>query len=85
MKINKDYAKKFEHRKKREEVDNAKLKYGKNYEKIINEDENMDENSSDLEEEDEHGELINQHLSDKFLQTIAKIRLKNPEIYENEK
>ena len=42
------------------------------------------ESSSSLSE-DEHGELINEDVSDKFLTTLAKLRTKNPEIYEENK
>jgi hypothetical protein len=33
--------------------------------------------------EDENGELINDDFTPKFLLTLAKIRNKDPEIYEN--
>ncbi len=40
------------------------------------------DNSSELEE-DENGELINSHISSKFIKTLAKIRNKDPTIYDN--
>lgn len=47
----------------------------KEFEKAVNKNsEDEEENSSDLEEEDEFGELINDKISSKFLTTLAKLK-----------
>lgn len=43
-----------------------------------------DDESSDIDE-DSDGELINEKVSEKFIQTLAKIRAKDPSIYKAEK
>jgi protein KRI1 len=45
----------------------------------------MDEEDSESNSaEDENGSLINENLTDKFIETIAKIRMKHPDIYEKD-
>jgi len=41
------------------------------------------DDSSDNEDEDQFGGLINENISDNFLMTLSKIRAKNPEIYDS--
>lgn len=42
------------------------------------------EDQSDSSIEDENGDLINEKVTEKFFDTIAKIRFKHPKIYETE-
>lgn len=76
LKINEDFAKKFEHNKRRELLEKGQDKYGK---ALI---EGEKEESSSEEEEDDEGELINQKVEEKFLQTIAMIRSNDPKMKE---
>lgn len=39
---------------------------------------------SDSSVEDENGQLINEHITSKFIQTLAKIRYKHPDIYKTD-
>lgn len=48
------------------------------------EQEREDDDSSEFEE-DSDGELINEKVSEKFIETLAKIRQKDPSIYKAEK
>lgn len=50
---------------------------------LKDEDEGESDSSSDTE--DEVGELITEKINNKFLETIAKIRQKNPDIYDENK
>ena len=45
----------------------------------------MDDSESDYSQEDEDGQLIDEELTDNFIQTIAKIRMKHPDIYKEKK
>ena len=75
LKINEEFAKKFEHNKRRDILDKAKEKYG---EKVL-----LDEESqSSQEEEDDEGLLINAAVEKKFLETIAMIRANDPKLKE---
>lgn len=95
LNIDSRFAKKFEIRKERELLQDSKHKYGKNLEstqniftelktdcdelEMLNEDD-ADETSES--EEDENAELLNENVSSKFISTLAKIRCKDPEIYD---
>ncbi|EGR27880.1 zz domain protein [Ichthyophthirius multifiliis] len=84
LKINRQFADKFEKRKQRQIIDQAKVKYGDNYKKIIEGDQYNEDSSSELEDDSE-GELLNEKVSVKFIKTLAKIREKDPSIYKTEK
>lgn len=73
FKINEDFAKKFEHNKRRELLDKAKQKYGEQALLDDNESEQSESSSSD----DSEAELINERVESKFLQVIAAIRSKD--------
>ena len=60
FKINKKYEKKFIKRKQREEIDRAKAKYGKNYEKVMAGE--LENSSGSSLAEDEDGELLNDEV-----------------------
>ncbi len=73
LKINPVFAKKYEDRKKREELSTLKDKYGS--------DDESEESSTD-EEEDETGELVTPFLDAQIVKTIASIKRKDPEVYD---
>lgn len=77
LKINEDYAKKYEFRKQREELNELKNKLGSDLKDY--------QSSSDDEIEDENGALINPEISGKILETITMIRAKKDEIYDPKK
>ncbi|ORY52948.1 Krr1-domain-containing protein [Rhizoclosmatium globosum] len=79
--INKDFAIKYEERKKAEEISFLKDRYGENYDEG---DDDEDDSESD-EEEDENGELLTKELDLQILKTIGLIRSKAPEVYNPEK
>ncbi|EAR96396.3 KRI1 family carboxy-terminal protein (macronuclear) [Tetrahymena thermophila SB210] len=83
LKVNKKFAQNFEKKIQRQLIDKAKAMYGADYEKKIAEG-NDDDESSDVEE-DSDGELLNEKVNDKFIETLAKIRLRDPSIYKNDK
>mmetsp|Transcript_383 Transcript_383/g.353 ORF Transcript_383/g.353 Transcript_383/m.353 type:complete len:126 (-) Transcript_383:1371-1748(-) len=82
LKINKDYAQKFEKREKRKELEKARHKFGDKIEKIIQEDSEDDDDSS--LPEDEEAELLTENVNSKFFKTMAMLRLKDPSIYQKD-
>ena len=64
--VNKDYAKRFEHNKKREEIQYL---------------ENQDLSSSEASSEDEDAELLTNAVDIQIMNVIGKIRSKDPSIY----
>ncbi|KAL4896666.1 KRI1-like family C-terminal-domain-containing protein [Aspergillus ambiguus] len=75
FKINEEYARRFEHNKKREELQKLESKFGKD------EADNSEESSSD-EEEDEDGELATEALDAEIMATLNAIRSKDPRVYD---
>ncbi|KAF8756616.1 KRI1-like family [Rhizoctonia solani] len=74
--VNEHYAKAFEYRKEREELAKLKEKYGSDFEE--------DESDSESDEtEDEYGEELTPAVDAALLRTLAKIRRKDPEIYDS--
>ncbi|CAG8488441.1 16127_t:CDS:10 [Dentiscutata erythropus] len=73
--INQEYAKKYEERKRSEELSKLKEKYGD-----LNSDE--DEGSSSSEEEDEYGELVTPEIDSQIMKTISAIKNKDPKVYD---
>ncbi|CAG8591744.1 16690_t:CDS:10 [Racocetra fulgida] len=68
--INEEFAKKYEERKRGEELSKLKEKYG---------DLDMDEEEdSSSEEEDEYGELVTPEIDSQIMKTISAIRNKDP-------
>jgi protein KRI1 len=76
LKINPEFARRFEHNKRRELLDKAKEKYGEKA--LLGSDASSSE--SEEEEEDDDGELINANVEKKFLETIAMIRTNDPKL-----
>ncbi|KAH9888481.1 KRI1-like family C-terminal-domain-containing protein [Cubamyces lactineus] len=79
--INEHYAKAFEYRKEREELAKLKEKYGSD----VDEDEEDDEDSEEAESEDEDGEELTPAVDAAILRTLARIKRKDPSIYEQGK
>jgi protein KRI1 len=71
LKINPDFARRFEHNKRRELLDKAKAQ------DLLNSD---DDSEASVEEEDDDGALINANVEKKFLETIAMIRSNDPKL-----
>ncbi|KAK7052808.1 Kinetochore protein Spc24 [Paramarasmius palmivorus] len=78
--INEHYAKAFEYKKEREELEKLKAKYGSDAEE--NEDEEESDSESD-ESEDEDGEELTPAIDAAILRTLARIKRKDPEIYNS--
>ena len=71
--INKDYAKRFENRKKKQELARLQQLYGDA------------EDSEDAESEDEDAELLTPDLDLQIFKTIDKIRAKDRDLYDPSK
>ncbi|KAK6515401.1 KRRI-Interacting protein 1 [Arthrobotrys conoides] len=91
FKINTEYAKRFEHNKKREELHRLEEKYGKAASKRQktggSDDDSLassDESSSSSEDEDEFGELVTNDIDAQIKATINAIRSKDPRVYDVE-
>jgi len=80
LNINKGFARKFDERKKREELEKAKVKYGRDLNDMLD-----DSGSSSSAPEDEVGDLVTGNIESKFIKTLAKLRTKDPEIYNQKK
>ncbi|KAF4598798.1 hypothetical protein EYR38_007206 [Pleurotus pulmonarius] len=79
--INEHYAKAFEYKKEREELQKLKEKYGSDFEE-----EDEEETDSESEEsEDEEGEELTPTVDAAILRTLARIKRKDPEIYNSGK
>ncbi|EJD40330.1 hypothetical protein AURDEDRAFT_153563 [Auricularia subglabra TFB-10046 SS5] len=80
LKINEDYAKAFARRKEREELSKLKDKYGSD----VDEDD-LGSDDSESSTEDEDGEELTPQVDAAILRTLARIRKKDPAIYESSK
>ncbi|KAH0829126.1 KRI1-like family C-terminal-domain-containing protein [Lanmaoa asiatica] len=79
--INEHFAKAFEYKKEREELAKLKEKYGSDYSESGSSDANDSEDSEDTEE-DSDGEELTPAVDAAILRTLARIRKKDPAIYE---
>jgi protein KRI1 len=77
IKINESYAKRLEHNKAREELHRLQSKYGD-----VNLQSSDEEESSTSESEDEIGDLVTPQLDAEILRTIAMIRERRDEVYD---
>ncbi|KDR76334.1 hypothetical protein GALMADRAFT_247726 [Galerina marginata CBS 339.88] len=82
--INEHYARAFEHRKEREELERLQAKYGSDYDPDAS-DAELSTDSESAESEDEHGEELTPAVDVAILRTLARIKRKDPEIYDSEK
>ena len=78
LKINKEFAAKFKHNEKRKKIEKLKSK-GKNFrikkeDENDNENENENDNESNESEEDSDGELDNEIIRDKFINTLLELK-----------
>ncbi len=72
---NEDFAKKFEHNKRRELIDKTKDKYG---EQALLSGSEESESSSEDDEDDEEAGLINPKFEKKFIETLTMIKNNDP-------
>ena len=79
LKINEEYARRFEHNKKREELQKLEEKYGKGGKGA----DESDESSTD-EDEDDEAFLVTDQLDAEISATLAAIKNKDPRIYDKE-
>ncbi|KAH4353628.1 hypothetical protein HBH98_008110 [Parastagonospora nodorum] len=82
LKVNDEYAKRFEYNKKREEKHRLEEKYGKS--KAFQAPENDSEDSEEGVEEDDAAELLDETLDDEVNATLQALRAKDPAIYNKE-
>lgn len=71
--INEDFANKFNYEKKRQALEKAQLKFGKNFD-IKKLEGDAESSSSEAESEDSEGEMINEKVMSKFLETYIKLK-----------
>ncbi|KAL4985576.1 KRI1-like family C-terminal-domain-containing protein [Aspergillus falconensis] len=74
FKINEEYARRFEHNKRREEMQQLEAKLGKS--------EDEEESSSEDEDEDDDAELATVAVDAEIMETIKAIRSKDPRVYD---
>ncbi|KIV78937.1 hypothetical protein PV11_06536 [Exophiala sideris] len=85
FKVNESFARRFEHNKKREELQRLQEKLGKTSHKrkreddAGSEDDSSDESTSESEDE---GELVTEALDSEIVATINAIRSKDPRVYD---
>ncbi|EMD34170.1 hypothetical protein CERSUDRAFT_117663 [Gelatoporia subvermispora B] len=79
--INEHFAKAYEYKKEREELAKLKEKYGSD----VDEDGVDSEDSEEAESEDEDGEELTPAVDAAILRTLARIKKKDPAIYESGK
>ncbi|KAK3674787.1 Kinetochore protein Spc24 [Recurvomyces mirabilis] len=83
FKINENYAKRFEHNKKREEKHRLEEKYGDGSGKRGLEEEEDDEEDSEDETEDDDAELADVELDAEIFDTLRALKSKDPRIYDS--
>ncbi|BGO92911.1 hypothetical protein NBRC10512_006073 [Rhodotorula toruloides] len=77
FKVNEQFAEKYEQKKRGEELSKLQDKYGKDYQ--LPED---DDESTDYSTDDEAAELVTPEVDAAILRTLAKIRARDPSVYE---
>ncbi|RDL40694.1 Uncharacterized protein BP5553_00673 [Venustampulla echinocandica] len=86
LKINKEFANRFEHNKKREELHQLEEKYKKDAKpangKLYGDKYDEDSESSDDEDEDDEGFLATEDLDAEISATLQAIRNKDPRLYD---
>ncbi|KAI1433104.1 KRI1-like family C-terminal-domain-containing protein [Xylaria sp. CBS 124048] len=85
LKINDEYAKRFEHNKKREELHRLEEKYkskNPNGSHSKNKDDDEDDDSSSDETEDDDGFLATEALDAQISATLQAIKSKDPRLYD---
>ena len=75
LNINKEYAERFKHNEKRKEMEKNRNKYGINFKKNKDsENEESEGEQSPEESEDSEGELDNEIVRDKFINTLLELK-----------
>ncbi|KAJ4992808.1 Protein KRI1-like protein [Stagonosporopsis vannaccii] len=82
FKVNEEYARRFEHNKKRAEQHRLEEKYGKG-KAFPNEDEDSEDSEEGVEEDDD-AELLNEALDEEVMATLNALRSKDPRIYNKD-
>ncbi|TRY50121.1 KRR1 interacting protein 1 [Cryptosporidium tyzzeri] len=82
LKINEDYKRKYDERKRKEALSKAK-ELLKNDREGEDDDESYSESDSSDEDEDSDAELLDLKTQNKILETLDKIKKKDPSIYDN--
>lgn len=85
FKVNEEYAKRFEHNKKREELQKLEEKLGKQSRKRKRDDGRdiaSETESSSSEDEDDEGELVTAALDTEIMATLNAIKSKDPRVYD---
>ena len=75
LQINEDFKRKFEYNKRRQLLEQGKLKYGD-----LLSDENPSEESESSSSDDSDGELVNPRFERKFMEVITAIRVGDPSV-----
>ncbi|POY71428.1 hypothetical protein BMF94_5741 [Rhodotorula taiwanensis] len=78
FKVNEAFAEKYDAKKRGEELSKLQDKYGKDYQ--LGDDDEDDE--TDYSTDDEDAELVTPEVDAAILRTLAKIRAKDPSVYE---
>ncbi|PPQ76280.1 hypothetical protein CVT24_009812 [Panaeolus cyanescens] len=81
--INEHYAKAFQYRKEREELERLKAKYGSDYDPNASSDSDESTDSESAESEDEVGEELTPAVDAAILRTLARIKKRDPAIYDS--
>lgn len=75
LSINEDFKRKFEYKKRRQLLEQGKLKYG---DLIL--DEAPEDSSESSSSDDSEGELVNPRFERKFMEVITAIRVGDPSV-----
>ncbi|KAF2734195.1 Krr1-domain-containing protein [Polyplosphaeria fusca] len=79
LKVNEEYAQRFEHNKKREDKQRLEEKYGK---RAVANDEESDDDSEEGVSEDDEGEFATEAVDAEISATLQAIRSKDPRVYD---
>ncbi|GAA5887721.1 hypothetical protein JCM5296_004469 [Sporobolomyces johnsonii] len=82
FKVNEQFAQKYDTKKRGEELSKLQDKYGKDYQLPSDED---DDDSEDLSDDDSDAELVTPQVDAAILRTLARIKAKDPSVYEPDK
>ncbi|BGP12777.1 hypothetical protein JCM10213_007291 [Rhodosporidiobolus nylandii] len=80
FKVNQQFADKYDTKKRTEELSKLQDKYGKDYQLPSD-----DDDSEDLSSDDEDAEFVTPSVDAAILATLARIRAKDPSVYESER
>ncbi|KAM5345440.1 hypothetical protein ACJ41O_011302 [Fusarium nematophilum] len=84
FKVNEEFARRFEHNKKREERQRLEEKFKKTGKKPSGDNDDDGDSSSSDEEEDEDGFLATEDLDAQISATLQAIRNKDPKVYDKD-